>query len=150
MAASDLKSLQNSLGRKWLLRQPSLFVYWLPKHPVFLFTPYFNTVNQATSSYLLLTMQDLCELRDVMPCHQSPGTSHLPFTASATDLRERFLISCDFYLSLLPAPLRASLGPAVHPQRQQRFMLIIEKQLPPVSNDSNPQKRYSGRFYLCV
>ena len=37
MAAFDLKSLQNSLRRNRILRQPLLFVYWLPKHPVSLF-----------------------------------------------------------------------------------------------------------------
>ena len=33
-----------------------------------------------------------------------------PFTASATDLRERFLLSGVFYLALLPAVFKASLG----------------------------------------
>ena len=37
MVAFDLKSLQNSLTRNWILWQPLLFVYWLPKHPVFWF-----------------------------------------------------------------------------------------------------------------
>ena len=47
-----------------------------------------------------------------------------PFTASAMDLRERFLISSIFYLALLPAGFEASLGPAVQPQ-SYGFMLII-------------------------
>ena len=37
-------------------------------------------------------------------------------TASATDLRERFLLSGVFYLTLLPAGFKASPGPAVQPQ----------------------------------
>ena len=32
------------------------------------------------------------------------------FTVSATDLRERFLLSRDFYLTFLPASLKTSLG----------------------------------------
>ena len=35
------------------------------------------------------------------------------FYASATDLRERFLLSGVFYLALLPASFKASLGLAV-------------------------------------
>ena len=38
------------------------------------------------------------------------------FTASATDLRERFLLSGVFYLTPLPAGFKASLGAAVQPQ----------------------------------
>ena len=30
----------NSLSRNWMLRQPLLFTYWLPTHPVFWFTPF--------------------------------------------------------------------------------------------------------------
>ena len=46
-------------------------------------------------------------------CHAS---SHLVITASATDLKERVLFSVVFYLTLLPAGFKASLGPAVQPQ----------------------------------
>ena len=52
--------------------------------------------------------------------HATPevtGTSHPPFTVSAADFRERFLISGIFYPGLLPAAFKVSLGPAVHPQR---------------------------------
>ena len=45
------------------------------------------------------------------PCHAS---GHLViFTLSATDLRERFFTFRRFYLTLLPASFKASLGPAV-------------------------------------
>ena len=45
------------------------------------------------------------------PCHAS---GHLViFTVSATDLRERFLLSGVSYLILLPASFKVSLGPAV-------------------------------------
>ena len=80
-----LQSLQNFLKRNWMLRQPLLFVYWLPKHPVFS-PPFFNTVSQATTGYLLLTVQHLCDLGDAMPCHWSPDAPHSPFTVSAMDL----------------------------------------------------------------
>ena len=40
----------------------------------------------------------------------------LPFTANATDLRERFLLSGVFYLTLLPAFSRILWEPAVQPQ----------------------------------
>ena len=49
MAASNFQSLQNSLWRNWMLRQPLLFD-WLPKHPVFWFTH--NTVSQVAYGYL--------------------------------------------------------------------------------------------------
>ena len=45
-------------------------------------------------------------------CHAS---GHL-VTASATDLREHFLLSGIFYLTLLPAGFKASLQPAVQTQ----------------------------------
>ena len=48
------------------------------------------------------------------PCHAS---GHIViFTASATDFRERFLLSGVFYITLLPAGFKASLGAAVQPQ----------------------------------
>ena len=40
MTASDLKYLQNSFKRNKMLRQSLFFTYWLPKHPVFWFTPF--------------------------------------------------------------------------------------------------------------
>ena len=44
------------------------------------------------------------------PCYAS---GHLViFTVSATDLRERILLSTVFYLTLLPASFKASLGPS--------------------------------------
>ena len=104
-------------------------------NPYFLFTgclsiqffdsPLFKH-SKATSVYLLLTAKHLCYLRDVMPHHWSPGTFHSPFMASATGLREYFLLPYIFYLTHLPAAFKASLGLTVHPQRQQGFMLIIE------------------------
>ena len=45
-----------------------------------------------------------------MPSQRSPGTSRPPFTKSAANLRERFLLSSVFYLALLPAGFEASLG----------------------------------------
>ena len=112
-----------------MLRQPLL--YWLPKHPVFWFTfinlP--NTVSSATYGYLPLTVQPLCNLRDVMPCHWSPGASQPRLLTSSLALpwaiarfldpfytfrpahpfdrecygfeRERFSLSGVFYLLLL-------------------------------------------------
>ena len=38
MTPSDLYSLQNSIRRNRILRQPLVFVNWLPKHPDFWFT----------------------------------------------------------------------------------------------------------------
>ena len=57
-----------------------------------------------------VTYQTLCHAigHQLLPTH--------PFTASATDLRERFLLSGIFYLTLLPAGFKASLGPAVQLQ----------------------------------
>ena len=66
--------------------------------------------------------------------HATPdvtGTSHPLFTPSATDMRERFLLSGVFYLKLFSAVFKISLGLAVQPQRQQGFILIIETQLRP-------------------
>ena len=87
MAASDLQSLQNSPRRNWMLRQPLLFTYWLPKHLVFWFTH--NNVSQATYGYLTLIVQQLCDLWDVMPCHWSPGTSHTTITQGSGGFPKR-------------------------------------------------------------
>ena len=92
-----------------MLRQPLLFAYWLPKLPLFWFT----TARRTTLRYLLLAVERLCDLRDVIPRHWSPDASHPPFT----DLRQRYLLSDVFYLILILATFKASLGPAVHPQR---------------------------------
>ena len=56
MAASNLWSLQNSLRRNRMLRQPLLFVYWLPKHPVFWFT-----LTQSTYRLPMVTYPSLCK-----------------------------------------------------------------------------------------
>ena len=50
------------------------------------------------------------------------------YSASATDLRERFLLSGVFYLTFLPAVFKAFLGPAVQPQSQQDFIPIFKTQ----------------------
>ena len=65
MAAFDLKYLQNSLRRTWMLRQPLFFTYWLPKHPFFDSPLFPTTVSQVTFGYLPLTMQHLCDLLDI-------------------------------------------------------------------------------------
>ena len=62
-------SLQNSLRRNWMLRQPLLFGYWLPKHPVFWFTSLFPTqsVRPPLTTYSSLcstgTYRTLCHAR---------------------------------------------------------------------------------------
>ena len=38
-----------------------------------------NTVSQATFGYLPLAVQCLCDLRDIIPRHWSPGASHPAF-----------------------------------------------------------------------
>ena len=78
-----------------------------------------KTVSQAAFGCLLLIVQHLCDLLDTMPRHWSPGTSHAPFTAHATDLREGFY---------LPAGSKNFLAAAIQPQSQQGFMLIFETQ----------------------
>ena len=50
-----------------------------------------------------------CYLQDTMPCQWSSSD----FTVSATDSRERFLLSGVFYLTFLPACFKVFLGPAV-------------------------------------
>ena len=74
------------------------------------------------------------------------------FTVSATDLRERFLLSGIFYLHSFLLVLRLSWEPAVQPQCKQGFKLIFEMQTCPTisSNCKNPQKSHAGRFYLRV
>ena len=52
-----------------------------------------------------------CYLQDAMPCQWSSSD----FTASATDFRECLLLSGIFYLTLLSASFKASLGLAVQP-----------------------------------
>ena len=73
-------------------------------------------------------------------------------TASAADLRERFLFSDFFYLILLPAVFKASLGASssisklagLHTDLQNSPTLTIHL------SHNNPQKKYSGRFCLRV
>ena len=75
----------------------------------------FKQHSQATFGRLLLTVQHMYDLR--MPCH-ALVTKYFPppFTESATDLREHFLLSGIFYLALFPAGFEASLGLTVQPQ----------------------------------
>ena len=74
----------------------------------------------------------------------------LPFTASATDSRERFLLSGVFYLTLLPAFSRILWEPAVQPQVSRASCWSSRHNPGPTicSNHSNPQKFYTSRFYL--
>ena len=55
-------------------------------------------------------MQHLCDFLDAMPCHWSPGTSYPPFTATAMDLSECFLLSDVSYLTFIPTGFKVSLG----------------------------------------
>lgn len=57
-----------------------------------------NTVSKAALGNLL-TVEHLCDLRDAVSRHWSPGTPKS--NPSATDLLERFLPSDFFYLALL-------------------------------------------------
>ena len=66
-----------------MVRQPLPFIIGRLSIQCFDSPPFFNTVSQTTSSYLLLTVQHLRDLRDVMPHHWSPDVSHPPFTTSA-------------------------------------------------------------------
>ena len=68
-----------------------------------------NTVRPPLVTYPLLwstcvTFRTPCHAigHQLLPNH--------PFTVSATDLREHFLLSGVFYLTLLPAGFKASLG----------------------------------------
>ena len=72
---------------------------------------------------------------------------------SATDLRESFLLSVIFYFKLLPAFIKASLGPAVLLWRLQGFPLRFDTQTWPIGlfePHSVRQKVLLGRFNLCV
>ena len=89
---------------------------------VFQFSP-----AQSVRSHLArkLSLSSTC-VTCAMPLQWLPSAFHPHFTASATDLRECFLLSAVFYLALLPAFFKASLGPAVRPQSQMGFMLKFE------------------------
>ena len=72
-------------------------------------------------------------------------------TTSTTDLRERFLLLGVLYVTLLPAFINASLGPAVQSWRLQGFQLWFETQTQPICLfHSAQQKVLLVRFYLCV
>ena len=64
----------------------------------------YGTPCQAIGHFVFLLSP--CYLQDTMPCQWSSSD----FTLRATDLRERFLLSGIFYLTLLPAGFKASLG----------------------------------------
>ena len=71
MAAFNLYIFYKTpLGETAFLGNP-YFIYWLPKHPVFLFT-----LTQSVR-VPMVTYPSLCsDLRDTMPSHWSPGTFH--------------------------------------------------------------------------
>ena len=74
-------------------------------------------------------------------------------TTSATDLRERFLLSGVFYLTLLSCFYQAFLWLAVLPWRFQGFPLRFETQTRPIclfESQSVWKKVLLGRFCLCV
>ena len=79
-----------------MVRQPLPFVTGCLSIQCFDSPPFFNTVSQTTSSYLLLTVQHLRDLWDVMPHHWSPNVSHPPFTTSA-QIWERVFYSQAFF-----------------------------------------------------
>ena len=89
------------------------------------------------------------------PCH-AIGHQLLPthlFSMSATDLRERFLLSGIFYHTLLPAFFKASLGAGSSTSRLAGLHADLWNIAPSPAiclNHSNPQKFYAGRFYLGV
>ena len=81
------------------------------------------------------------------------------FTASATDLRERFSLSRVFYLTLLPdlwhnlLLSRVPWEPTVLPWRLQGHPLMFETQIWPIclfESHSVQQKVLVGRFYLKI
>ena len=79
MAAPDLESLQNSLKRNWILRQPLLFTYWLPKHPDFWFTPLFSTQSARPPLVIYPWLCSTCVTYET-PCH-TIGHQVLPIIA---------------------------------------------------------------------
>ena len=103
--------------------------------------PFTNTASQATFGYLLLTVQHLLLATPVVT-----DTSHPPFTTSATDFRVHFLPcppSC-FIQGLPGAGSSTSKVAGLHVDLWNSPGPTI------VLNHSNPQKRYTIRFYLCA
>ena len=83
-----------------------------------------------------LTYRTLCHAIG----HQLLPTN--PFTTSATDLRERFLLSGVFCLTLFAAFFKASLGAGSSTSRLAGLHADL------CLNHSNPQNFFLGRFYL--
>ena len=69
-------------------------------------------------------------------------------TASTTDLRERFLLSGIFYIRLLPAFIKDSLGLAVLLWRLQGFPLRFETQAQPICLNYTVFDNYGTLFKL--
>ena len=61
------------LGNPYILLTGCLSIQFL------IHLPFPNTVSYTAFGYLLLTVQHLCDLRDAMLCHWSPGASHPVF-----------------------------------------------------------------------
>ena len=140
-----------------MFRQTLLRVYWLPKHPVFWFTPFLNTVIQATSGYY----SSLCStcVTYGTPCH-ARGHQHLPPTLyckcywfeRAFLIRRRFLpctLSCSFQ-GLLGVSSLILKTAGLHANHVSCWLSRHTPSRTIASNHNNPQKRYIGRFYLCV
>ena len=86
-----------------------------------------------------------CYLEDAMPCQWS-SSSFWWSTASATDLRER-LLSGVFYLTLLPASMKASLGAGSSTLMLAGLHADLRNIAPArLLNHSNPQTLYYERF----
>ena len=93
----------------------------------------------------------------LMGCHAIPLVTNYfppnPVTVNATDLRECLLLSGIFYLALLPAVFKASLGAGSSTSRSAGASCWSSKHSPSLTiclNHSNPQKIYMARFYLRV
>ena len=153
MPAFVLQYLQNSLRRNWMLRQPLLSVYWLPKHPVVWFTSLFW---QSQSDQLWLPTPQCAAPVWLRGCHAMPlVTRRFPSTLycecygfeSAFFTHILFLLytpSCCFQ-GLPGAGSSPSKVAGLHADHRN-----IADWPTIVLNHSIQQKRYTGRFYLCA
>ena len=129
-----------NFAKKWIQKLNNYFADFKQVKKVGYF------VNNTVFRPLLVTYPSVCSTCVTYGtlCH-AIGRQLLPthlFTTSATDLRKRFLLWGVFYLTLLPASFKASLGRQFNP-KVSRALCWSSKHSPGPTiclNHSNPQK----------
>ena len=134
-----------------MLRQPLLFVYWLPKHPVFWFTTLFSIQLVRPP---LVTYSSLCSTCVIYgtSCHARCHRHFPPIVYHECYRYERsfFTLRCFFTLNSFLLFLRSPWEWQFTLKGSRALSWSSKHSSGPtiVLNHRNPQKTYPGTFYL--